>query len=356
VEAAAPVPTRDTTAVRNIVLGDLVHERLDEQDLTVDHVHPAITRLQAHRRSLVQVERVDQYGMPPADPDVSIVVPLYRRIDFLEQQLAQFAHDPEIQRADLIYLLDSPELAQETRQLAAQLAQLYCVPFRLATLRHNVGFALANNVGASLARGRLLLLLNSDVLPDAPGWLGEMVAFHNATPRIGALGPKLLYEDDSLQHAGLFFYPESPGRQWNNEHYFKGLHRRLPAANVARPVPAVTAACLMIDAALYRRLGGLSGTYVQGDFEDSDLCLRLAEAGYENWYVPFVELYHLEGQSYPLPLRQLTTRYNRWLHTYLWGQQIEAIMKRREGHAAVQIPSDSTADPYRVNVRQGVSS
>src|SRR5206468_1553596 len=109
--------------------------------------------------------------------DVSIIVPLYQRIDFLEHQLAQFVHDPDIRQAELIYVLDSPELKIGLRHSAAQLSSLYRIPFRIATLKRNVGFAGANNIGASLARGRLLLLLNSDVLPDRSGWLKTMRAF-----------------------------------------------------------------------------------------------------------------------------------------------------------------------------------
>jgi GT2 family glycosyltransferase len=113
---------------------------------------------------------------------------------------------------------------------------------------------------------------------------------------------------------------------WNNEHFFKGLHRSLPAANVPRPVPAVTAACMMIDAASYREVGGLRGMYVQGDYEDSDLCLRLSKIGREAWYLPSVELYHLEGQSYPSQLRELVGSYNRWLHTAVWDAIIQELM------------------------------
>jgi GT2 family glycosyltransferase len=202
------------------------------------------------------------------------------------------------------------------------------VPFSVVTLERNGGFSAVNNVGASLARGRLLLLLNSDVFPDRPGWLAKMTAFYDSTPDIGALGPKLLYEDDSLQHAGVFFSPLTGTTVWENRHYFKGLHRHLPAANVPRRVPAVTGACMMIDSGLYERLGGLRGVYVQGDYEDSDLCLRLIDAGYENWYLPDVELYHLEGQSYALAERQLNARYNTWLHTRLWKGRIEAAMEK----------------------------
>jgi GT2 family glycosyltransferase len=135
----------------------------------------------------------------------------------------------------------------------------------------------------------------------------------------------LLYEDDSLQHAGLYFDRPPGAHVWANEHYFKGLHRTLPAANRSRPVAAVTAACMLIDADLYQRFGGLRGSYVQGDYEDSDLCLRLADAGYENWYFAGTALYHLEGQSYPSAERTLASEYNKWLHTYTWRSRLAAM-------------------------------
>jgi GT2 family glycosyltransferase len=136
----------------------------------------------------------------------------------------------------------------------------------------------------------------------------------------------LVYEDESLQHAGLFFDRPDVTSGWANEHYFKGLHRDLPAANVARPVPAVSGACLMLARELFDDQGGFSCQYVQGDYEDSDLCLRLEKAGLERWYVPSVALYHLEGQSYPSAERTLASQYNRWLHTHLWGDAIERVM------------------------------
>lgn len=327
VEVAAPNVVQDPLAVRNAILADIFHERPPHEDLMPNHVFPAISRQQDRLREIVEVQEVVQYGAPNESPDVSVIVPLYQRIDFLEQQLAQFVHDPEILQAELIYVLDSPELADNLRDSAAQLHALYRVPFRIVMLEANAGFSAVNNVGARLARGRLLLLLNSDVLPDKPGWLGKMINFYDSTPGVGTLAPKLLYEDDSLQHAGLHFYRQRDGL-WNNEHYFKGLHRHLPVANTPRPVPAVTGACMMIDSELYERFGGLRGIYVQGDYEDSDLCLRLIEAGYENWYLPDAELYHLEGQSYALQTRQLNGRYNTWLHTHLWKERIEAVMDR----------------------------
>jgi GT2 family glycosyltransferase len=290
-------------------------------------VAPVLARLEERRRSLASVESIVRHGKAPAKPEVSIVVPLYGRIDFMEHQLAQFVHDPEFKRADLIYVLDSPNLAEPFLHGATQLAQLYDVPFRAVVLSQNVGFSGANNLGAALARGRLLLLLNSDVIPRERGWLSRLKEFYEATPGIGALAPKLLYEDDSIQHAGLYFRREVDTGMWNNEHYYKGLHRTLAPANVTRAVPAVTGACMMIELALYKKLGGLQGMYVQGDYEDSDMCLRLRKEGRESWYLPTVELYHLEGQSYPSATRQLAGAYNQWLHTHMWSDQIATAME-----------------------------
>jgi hypothetical protein len=127
---------------------------------------------------------------------------------------------------------------------------------------------------------------------------------------------------------------------------------------------------MMIARALYERVGGLRGVYVQGDYEDSDLCLRLADQGLDNWYVPEVELYHLEGQSYALDMRQLNAKYNTWLHTHLRKESIEAVMekhimqstegKARAGAGGKQTrtssPAENTPNGARSSVKKKPSS
>ncbi|MGN6201498.1 MAG: glycosyltransferase family 2 protein [Solirubrobacterales bacterium] len=324
-EFPGPQVSRDLMAARAAILSDL-HKERDWESPLLEHVVPAVSRIQTRLEERAEVKEVWEFGEAPASPETSTVVPLYGRIDFLEHQLAQFVHDPELRENELIYVLDSPELTAALEVSAGQLFELYGVPFRVVVLAQNGGYSVANNRGAALARGRRLLLLNSDVLPAAPGWLGRMSAFYEEQDGIGALGPKLLFEDDTLQHAGIKFRRPPGGGAWENEHYFKGLHRDLPAANVARQVPAVSGACLMIDRELFEELGGLRGMYVQGDYEDTDLCLRLREQGRETWYLPEIELYHLEGQSYALETRTAMSRYNVWLHTRLWDEEIAAAM------------------------------
>jgi GT2 family glycosyltransferase len=339
-EAVAPATITSYSHITADLLGDIVHDVGANQELHRLHISPALFALQSQLNGRVRASDTRAFGRQVPNPDVSILVPLFGRIDLLEYQVAHFADDADLRSAELIYVLDSPELGKELLGMAERLFRLYRLPLRVVVLSESAGFSTANNIAASAARGRLLLFLNSDVLPQTPGWLSRMIEFHKSLERPGAVGPKLIYEDDSLQHAGLYFERSPESQIWTNEHYYKGLHSDLPAANVARPVPAVTGACLMIDAQLYASVGGMSGAYIQGDYEDSDLCLRLSQAGRENWYFPGSVLYHLEGQSYATASRRLNTEYNRWLFNSLWHDAIEAASERYDGY-------DPAPDPNR---------
>jgi O-antigen biosynthesis protein len=325
-----PEVVKDPGTVRVRILDDFAKESPDRERLRVDHALPAVTRLQDRHARSIQIRDIKAYGEPPASPEVSIIIPLYGRIDLVEHQLAHFGHDPELSQADVVFVLDSPELAPVLRPLAADLHVLYGIPFRIVELSRNAGYSGANNIGVNQARARLVLLLNSDVIPVQPGWLGQLAAFYDSTAQIGTLGPKLLFEDLSIQHAGMYFRREPATSLWGNLHYHKGLHRDFAPAGVSRPVPAVTGACMMVARDLYTELGGFRYGYVQGGYEDSDFCIRITERGLRNWYLAEVELYHLEAQSFPSPERQLATAYNKWLQTRLWDGTIEQLMSQHE--------------------------
>ena len=334
IETAAPPIDDNAQRAQELLLERFTQDKPNREELRRNHLRPALARLQHRHRNSIEVESLVDYGVPSASAAVSVVVTLYGRIDFLHHQVLHFAQDPAMREAELIYVLDSPELAEPLHHLASQIHALHGFPFRVAKLSRNAGFPVANILGTALARGRLLLLLNSDVLPDRPGWLEQMVSFYDSQPDIGVLGPKLLFEDDSIQHAGVYFEREADSGLWGNLHYFKGLHRDFPAATVTRPVPALTGACLMVDRALYEEVGGLRHEYIlQGGYEDSDLCLRLIDRGRRNWYLADAELYHLEGQAHAPASRQTTVEHNAWLQTEVWGSLIEQVMSEEPAAA-----------------------
>jgi len=133
----------------------------------------------------------------------------------------------------------------------------------------------------------------------------------------------LRHEDEAVQSAGLTFERVAGSGEWSLVHRLKGMHADLPAVREGRHVPALSGACLMVDAALYAELGGMSWRYVQGEFEDADFSLRLAREGRPCLYVPDVSLYHLETQSYRPEARAAIRRYNRWLFSRLWGEALQ---------------------------------
>jgi len=324
VEADSPSVVTEPLAVRDMVLGELARERRVDTPL-MDQLVPAVVRLQERLTERVGIAETEEIGAIPEAPEVSVVVPLYRRVDLLEHQLAQFANDPQLAAAELIFVLDSPELGEELLSKAGELFEVYRVPFKLAILSHNGGFAMASNQGASLARGKMLLLMNSDVLPSGPGWLEQLVAAYESLPEAGAVAPKLLFDDESIQHAGMEFRPHPVMGGWQLAHAFKGLHRDFPGAAARRAAPALSGACLLTELELYRELDGLSADYVKGGYEDADLCMRIHERGLETWYVPEVELHHLEGRSYVPSESDMSNRFNAWLFNQRWGERVESM-------------------------------
>jgi GT2 family glycosyltransferase len=186
-----------------------------------------------------------------------------------------------------------------------------------------------------VARGGLLLLVNSDVFPEKPHWVGHLARTYDTLENCGALGCRLLFEDGSIQHAGMSFRESRMmAGCWENDHPARGLSVPFDIHANAEPVPAVTGACLMIERALFDKLGGMSEDYVIADFEDSDLCLRVQEQGFKVYYTPEVELYHLERQSMQLIghgdlwWRQSLALYNMWKHSRRWSGVIPEILER----------------------------
>jgi GT2 family glycosyltransferase len=306
-------------------------------DLFARAIAPAVETFwgQIHRQRSEPAEIL--YGVPPTDPQVSIVVPIYGRIDFIRHQIAQFSNDREFRTdggiVDLIYVLDDPSKADVLRQLGQIVHGVYGVPFRVLLQRQNLGYSAANNAGAAAARGSLLLLLNSDVFPRKTRWIGQLARRYRGLDRCGVLGCRLLFEDGSIQHAGMTFrQTQMVDGCWANDHPGKGFPVAFDAGGGPRQVPAVTGACMMVDRRLFRDLGGMSEHYVIGDFEDSDLCLKAYERGLLSYYTPEVELYHLERQSMRLighghiGWRQSLTLYNMWKHSRRWGDLIPRVL------------------------------
>jgi GT2 family glycosyltransferase len=322
-----PAPKlRGMAAIRFLL--DSAELRYNDVARAFDRVFgPAVALLNNDRlRAAARFSEIT-FGTPPTAPVLSVIVALYGRLDFMEYQLA-FAsrHQPAID-VEYLYVLDDPGKKREAETLAASLYQRFGIALRLVELERNMGFAPTNNVGLELARGSYVCFLNSDVFAGTDDWMERMVARLEADPGIGAVGPLLLYEDECVQHQGMSYeriplfadwhFPMHPRKGW-----------RTPDGEGLVTRTAITGACMVMRRAVALEFGGFDESYIIGDFEDSDLCLKLRERGLRCAVDLNVRLYHLERQSQAGTQhrwRMNLTVYNAWVHERRWQDTLLRI-------------------------------
>ena len=155
----------------------------------------------------------------------------------------------------------------------------------------NQGFVNNCRNGASHARGEYLLFLNNDTA-FTDGWLSNLVAVLDADPKVGIVGPMLLFGNGRLQEAGGIIWNDASG--WN---YGRMDDPGRPEYNYLKETDYVSGACLLIRQALWEELGGFDQRYVPAYYEDTDLCFSVRAAGYKVLYQPASKIYHFEGIS-----------------------------------------------------------
>lgn len=204
---------------------------------------------------------------------VSFIIPLYNCLPLTQAMLDSLQATLPADLAHEIIFVDDGS-TDGTREW---LATLTSPPFRVVLNERNLGYAAANNRAAALARGEFLALLNNDLVLQ-PRWLEPLLAAHATLgPRAGVLGNvQLDARTGAIDHAGIVIGVQG-----------KPLHLRElppPADRLARDLwtpPALTGACLLIERALWRQLGGFDEAFMNGG-EDIDLCFRARAAGRVN--------------------------------------------------------------------------
>lgn len=332
---AEEVKSTDTLSVIKKILLTFTQNHLSLRRLLDECVGPAVRAIWKHRLRPDLKLTITSFGKTPKKPKISIIVPLYGRIDFVLYQLSMFVDDSDFYKNELIYVLDDPRLYESFIHKCYDIAPMFNIPFKLVYGGYNLGFAGANNIGVEHATGDYLVLLNSDVMPKETGWIERLKNVYNKLPKAGAIGTKLLYADGSIQHAGMLFEKSQVlGDLWFNGHPYKGNPNHAnPDASPIRKT-ALTGACIMLKKAIYEEVGGFTEDYIIGDFEDSDLCLKIRDKGYQNWYIPSIELYHLERQSQSMTgedhWRFHLTLYNCWFHSLKWNTIINDIKTKED--------------------------
>ena len=231
-------------------------------------------------------------ALPAQKPLVSVIIPTRDRADLLTQCVAGLLKRTDYDRLEII-VVDNESEEQKTAALLRKLqrdARVKVLPFA-----GPFNYSAMNNEAAQMATGEVLLLLNNDIDVIHRDWLSEMVS-HALRPEVGAVGAKLYYGNDRLQHGGVVL-----GFGGSAGHYFPSAAREdggyYSDLYLTRRVSAVTGACLATRREVYLEVCGLDDVNLKIAYNDVDFCIRLSHAGYHIIWTPYAELYHHESAT-----------------------------------------------------------
>lgn len=227
------------------------------------------------------------------EPGVSVIIASGGKVEILRKNLESIFSKTEYRNVEVV-VIDNSTKAEIERLVTSWPRPAR--PLRYIDWRNKeFNYSAINNEAARRCNSPLLLFLNDDTSVITTGWLTAMVEMA-MRPEVGAVGAKLLYPDGRIQHAGVVM-----GIFANCGHAFKGLagdtQHYFDFPDVIRNVSAVTGACLMTRADVFREVGGFDEQTFAVAFNDIDLCLKIREKGYRVIYTPHALLYHYEAFS-----------------------------------------------------------
>ncbi|KPC28513.1 Group 2 family glycosyl transferase [Pseudomonas syringae pv. cilantro] len=232
------------------------------------------------------------YALPASPPLVSLIIPTRNAHALVKQCIDSIKRLTTYTHYEII-LIDNCSDEPESLEYFAQLYQEENI--RVMRDEGPFNYSALNNAAVRIANGELIGLINNDIEVISPEWLSEMVSIA-LQPGVGAVGARLWYPDDRLQHGGVI-----TGLGGVAGHSHKNLPKGAPGyfcrAELIQELSAVTAACLIIKKSTFEQVGGLEEEHLKIAFNDVDFCLKVREAGYVNVWTPFAELYHHESAT-----------------------------------------------------------
>ena len=226
-----------------------------------------------------------RFAAPPPGRVVSIVIPTRDRVALLRRCVESIAALTPRDRYELL-IVDNDSSEPATR------AYLADVDARVIPAPGAFNFARLCNLGATAARGDVVVLLNNDTVVVDAGWLDELASLA-LRQSVGAVGPLLLYENGRVQSAGVFLGVNRTSSNVLAGYEADSAHARAWCA-ARRRVSAVSGACLAVAAAKFKAVGGFDEAFAVSHNE-LDLCLRLEAAGFATIFTPHARLVHVEG-------------------------------------------------------------
>ncbi len=242
-------------------------------------------------------------------PLVSIVIPMRDMVSFLKRNLRGIEEKTDYKNYEVI-IVDNNSREKETHDYFNTLKEKDNI--RIIEYKDEFNFSKINNFAVKKAKGEHILFLNNDIEVISQGWLTGMLE-HSARKEVGAVGAKLIFPNDTIQHAGTVLGLGGVAGH-SHKHFPSESDGYFGALNTIRNYSAVTAACLMTKKKLFEEVGGFDEIHLSVAFNDVDLCLKIREKGYLVVYTPYAALYHFESTSrgYDLNPDEIMYMKNRW--------------------------------------------
>lgn len=235
-----------------------------------------------------------RYLRPEPAPSVSIIVPTRDQLRVLRNCLRSLLGMTDYPNYEVI-VVDNASSEAATSAYLQHIENESRV--RVLSWDGPFNFSAINNFAVNESRSDIVVLLNNDTEVLNAGWLDELVS-QACRPEAGAIGAKLIYANDRLQHAGVVL---GLGGDGIAGHAFKGRHKNevgsLARTRLVQEYCAVTGACLAVSREKYLAVGGLDEEHLAVAYSDIDFCLKLRDLGYRNIWTPYAQLYHYESYS-----------------------------------------------------------
>lgn len=227
------------------------------------------------------------------EPLVSVIIPNKDHLDDLTRCLESMENVNNYHNVEYI-VVENNSVLEDTFEGYKELEKKYGDKFKLVKWDGIFNYSAINNFGARYAKGEYILLLNNDTSVIEPDSLRCMLA-QCQRAEVGIVGAKLLYDDDTVQHAGVII-----GYQGVAGHAFTGIgddvYGYFARAVLSQELSAVTAACLLTKRSVFDEVGGLDESF-EVAFNDIDYCMKVRAAGYKIIYDPHAKLHHYEYKS-----------------------------------------------------------
>ena len=249
---------------------------------------------------------------------VSIIIPSKNKSDYLDRCLFSIDHHSTYRNFEII-LIDNNSDEKDFFRVVKKWQDKKFLNLKCIKDDEEFNFSRLINNGRKNAKGEYLIFLNNDTEIISPDWI-EGFLEHAQRPETGVVGCKLLYPDETIQHAGVII-----GLGGAAGHVLVGEDRNGPGyfnyVNLLNNYSALTAACFLVRAKIFDEVGGFDEKY-KIEYNDVDFCLKVREAGYNNIYVPNVEIFHYESitrghphstqESYRLHVKEVNQFRKRW--------------------------------------------